>query len=240
MEIESLEGMYSFKNQIVKIIWMSLPSQSEFIIAYKLTANEGTSGNQKINGTFSYIEGNETQKIALTPSNIFIEKDDQGVATIIIDDEGGVFEESDKPEEEVIAATEEVEKPEILDSPYTEELTIPQPEDDDKEPIAEVTSFESPESDVVYKVQIAAGHQSVPGNYFDKKYKLTEKISIENHEGWIKYTIGSFSVYKEGRDRRNSVWSANKINDAFVTAYNYGSRITVQEALMITNQKWYN
>lgn len=226
-EIESLEGLFSFKNQAVKIIWMALPPQKEFIIAYKLMAGKELTGNQKIEGAFSYIEGNETHKFELTPSNIFIEKDEEGVATIIIDDEGGTFQEK-------------------------EELSIPQPEDDDEqEKIAStqeeeeekeepVSYMPAPDADVIYKVQIAAGHKSVPGDYFEKKYKLDDKIAIENHEGWIKYTIGSFPVYKDGRDHRNQVWNQYEIKDAFVTAYNYGNRITVQEALMITNQKWYN
>jgi hypothetical protein len=242
-EIESMEGLFSFKNQTVKIIWMTLPNQGEFIVAYKLVANEAVTGNQKINGTFSYIEENLTKKFALTPSNIFIEQEDGEVAMIIIDDEGGEFEET--PEE----------APEIA---VKEEFTIPTPEADDEvksfasepvdvpdpEPVAEavkkITNTPAPETDVRYKVQVAAGHKSVPGDYFSKKYQLKDKISIENHEGWIKYTIGSFPVYKQGRDHRNKVWSGNSINDAFVTAYNRGNRITVQEALMITNQKWYN
>ena len=55
---------------------------------------------------------------------------------------------------------------------------------------------------------------------------------------WYKYTIGAFNIYKEARDRRNEIWAEeNKIDDAFVTAYNSGERITVQEALMISKQK---
>ena len=48
------------------------------------------------------------------------------------------------------------------------------------------------------------------------------------------------TILKEARDKRNQVWAENnKINDAFVTAYNSGERISVQEALMISKQKWF-
>ena len=247
-EIESMEGLFSFKNQIAKVIWMTLPSNSEFIIAYKLVADDEVTGNQKVHGTFSYVEGNLTHRFSLTPSNIFIEKEGGEVAMIIIDDEGGTFEE--KPKEEPIVNDDEfsIPKPDDDDGvrnfssdPEPEKTPEPEPEPiPEPEPMEEIANVPVPEADVVYKVQVAAGHKSVGNDYFSDKYMLKDKISIENHEGWIKYTIGSFKVYKEGRDRRNEVWNTNSIKDAFVTAYNERKRITVQEALMITNQKWYN
>ena len=235
-EIESMEGIFSFKNQVVKIIWMSLPEEEEFNVAYSLKADGKVSGNQKVKGNFAYIEGNTTMRFELTPSNIFIERDADGIATIIIDDEGGTFKEKEVAAEFRMPLPEDDEV-KTFESEAPEEVAVEEPEEVKEEPIAKVPE---PESDVVYKVQVAAGHKSVSNDYFSLKYKLKEKVNIENHEGWIKYTVGSFTKYKQGRDHRNEIWNTNKINDAFVTAYNYGNRITVQEALMITNQKWYN
>ena len=92
---------------------------------------------------------------------------------------------------------------------------------------------------VTYKVQIAAGHKKLKNikTYF-RKLQMTEKVNTEMHQGWIKYTVGSYDMYKNARNHRVNIWNKTKIDDAFVTAYNNGERITVQEALMIANQKW--
>ncbi len=101
------------------------------------------------------------------------------------------------------------------------------------------SNIPDPETGVRYKVQIAAAHKVVDAKYFQSRHGFGEKFSIENHEGWVKYTTGSFEVYRGARDDRERIKARYNFNGPFVTAYNDGVRITVQEALMISRQQWY-
>lgn len=101
-------------------------------------------------------------------------------------------------------------------------------------------NISAPQNGVFYKVQIAAGKNVVDAKYFEQKHQWSNPFVIENHEGWVKYTTDlSFPVYKEARDKRNEITTGFNFDGPFVTAYNAGERITVQEALMISNQKWF-
>ena len=101
----------------------------------------------------------------------------------------------------------------------------------------DLTSVSGAEKGVFFKVQIAASHRLVHKDYF-KRFNIYETVQIELHEGWHKYTIGHFNFYKDARDHRVRIWNTTPVKDAFVCAYSNGYRVTVQEALMITNQKW--
>ena len=103
-----------------------------------------------------------------------------------------------------------------------------------------VTSFPDPELGITYKVQIAAAHRTVGKSYFIGRHGFMEQFNIENDEGWVKYTTGKHQVYKNARDARDRIrTNYPTFKGPFVTAYSDGDRITVQEALMISNQQWY-
>ncbi|MBI4932036.1 MAG: hypothetical protein HY841_14860 [Bacteroidetes bacterium] len=105
-------------------------------------------------------------------------------------------------------------------------------------PETTLTNVPVPDSKVAYKIQICAlSKMDRSTSYFQNKYAISNKVNMEFHEGWRKYIVGKYSMYKEARDYRESVRSKG-VENPFVTAYNNGKRITVQEALMVSNQQW--
>ena len=100
-----------------------------------------------------------------------------------------------------------------------------------------VISSKKINNNIQYKVQILAGHRIISEKYLFEKFNYKGDYDIESHLGWIKYTIGSHSEYQNARDSRNEV-KINEFPGPFVSAYNYGERISVQEALIISKQNW--
>jgi hypothetical protein len=93
---------------------------------------------------------------------------------------------------------------------------------------------------LIYRVQIGAfKNNKVTISRLTKKFHLSEQISTHMHEGYFKFMTSDHAEYKQARDHRERLKSDNKIKSAFVVAYNNGTRITVQEALMISKQKWF-
>jgi hypothetical protein len=86
------------------------------------------------------------------------------------------------------------------------------------------------EAGIYYRVQLAATHRIVDpvSNY--KKYNLDRPVKIEYHNGWYKYSIGSFPTYSEASNYREMIVTKKKISGAFVIAYQNGQRIEVRDA----------
>ncbi len=103
-----------------------------------------------------------------------------------------------------------------------------------------VTTVPSAENGITYKVQILAAHRVVNKTFMKKTYNFTQSYNIENVDGWVKYTTGKYTEYVDARNAREEL-KANHSNlpGPFVTAYNDGERITVQEALLISQQQWF-
>jgi hypothetical protein len=250
-------GIFVAKEQTVKFLWIQLPSPDNFTVSYKLIPKpEVELQKPDINGVFSYIKGEQTKSIQTVQKDINfnaigpdaslseilndtlgITQEIEGIATTqdIPEDDDGMGETTpDQSVEEQEVHSTEQQSQEEESTTQTESTNIPF----NRESVQKSHILE-PQTGVYYRVQIAAGHKPVDIEEYFSRYKLNETVKREQHEGWFKYSIGSFNIYKEARDKRVNIWETTKINDAFVTSYNNGVRITVQEALMITNQEWY-
>jgi hypothetical protein len=233
VENESLGGIFSFKDQEAKVLWMALPTSDEFVISYDIESITAANGDYPITGNISYLENDITQRHDMEPTtfNLNVEEPIAVVEEETIEEPENTLQES--VEESIEETAVEVVKEEV-ETPV-EEVVVEEKEV--VEPVEEITTTPNPETGVSYKVQVAALRTQMATETFSKIFKITKPINIESHEGWSKYIIGSHNAYKAARDERNVIRA--KVKRAFVTAYNQGKRITVQEALMISNQKWY-
>jgi len=224
--LESKDAIFTFKDQTVKLLWMNLPADPYFVVSYKLVPKEGIEESPELEGTFSYIQNDNTLSINIAQKDVNLQNDSKENLLAIISSSGT---EGSEPASYV--------QPQDYSGKVKIEIAesaLKLIREDTK-----LTNMLEPESGIYYRVQLAAGHRPINIDRYFKKYNLDKEIRTEFHEGWRKYSIGSFYVYKAARDYRVHVWNTTTIDDAFVSAYNSGKRITVQEALMITNHEWY-
>lgn len=239
--IETNDGIFSFKDNTVKILWMALPPQQQFIVSYKLVSKDGYIASiPDISGSFSYIE-NESTKMKSIQNRDFL--NEPIMASVQKQKQDAALSQ------QISISTNQQTNNQLAQNQTIESTTVQNRNIPDKQPKEKVkpkentqkqpsTNIPEPETGIRFRVQIAAGHKPVNPKYYFKQFNIYEPVRIEQHEGWHKYTIGSFGLYKDARDKRVQVWQNTPIRDAFVSAYNNGIRVTVQEALMIANQKW--
>lgn len=239
--VTTRDAIFTFKDQKAKFLWMNLPPEPRFVVNYKLSPTDGTGlATLPIKGTFSFILNEATQVIDITQHDVDLTNLNPRHLDGII---------ASSPEPKFISPTQISGVP--TSSTYSgedggREIPVQLQPIDDKRPRTQQPkvgldlSYQlEPEEGVYFRVQIAAGHKLVDMKRYFKRLSISEDVRTERHEGWYKYSIGSFAEYQFARNRRNDIWSTTPVDDAFVAAYNNGTRITVQEALMITNQQWY-
>ncbi len=220
-------SVFTFTDNKAKFLWVNFPKDSLMTITYKVMKNDASDINPDeltIKGVFSYLDGTETKEIPVidaTPNsqNILAETQDNT--------QNGQNITETRNNEEHNTVKEETDNQSIA-------------EEQKNTGTEQEQSYSEPEKNpVFFRVQICALSKKKRSIYYVKRvYKVKKKVYLEEHEGWRKYTTGKFVTYKSARDYRNFLWKRTPAKDAFITAYNNGSRVTVQEALMVANQKW--
>lgn len=232
MDVDPQEAIFTFKGGQVKFLWMNLPADPYFIVSYKLIPENPSASTPQLEGKFSYLEGEKT-------ISIDIKQTDRDLASLPSSEISGLIAAL-AVQEAAQGGTVVETKPDVVEAtPIVTEESKPSTGKTGKELKSNLPYLLEPEEGVYYRIQLAAGHNTVNIEKYFKKYNLEKEVRKEYHEGWQKYSVGSFQVYKDARDYRVHIWNTTVIDDAFVSAYNNGQRITVQEALMIANQQWY-
>jgi len=236
--IQTKDAIFTFKNQKVKFLWMNLPAEQRFVVSYKLIPiNKEEVKQLNLKGTFSFIINDATQVIDIVQKEVDLSNlDPKNLEGIIASVPSPSF--SNLGGQNVSSSYTETGADGGKEIPIKYQKIEERKLSTSKRLIDLKSYMLEPEKGVYFRVQIAAGHRPVDIKNYFKKFKLTQEVRTEEHEGWYKYSVGSFGTYKDARDYRVNLWKTTPITDAFVAAYNNGSRITVQEALMITNQKW--
>jgi hypothetical protein len=225
--------MFTFKDGIGKFVWMNLPEVSGFTVSYRLipTATQTIEG-LKINGKLSYILEGKTIDVQIEQKDIDLSGvTNQNVAEIVAAINRGETLPTEKP----VAITEEITPPPpVTDKPppppAKESSTAPRTGSSSRIPATQLLAVQD---GLYFRVQLAATRRFRDVNLSFNEYNLSRPVKVESHEGWYKYTAGSFGSYKQAGDFRNGMESKGIIG-AFVVSYRNGTRIDIMDALQST------
>lgn len=211
---------FSVSDGKLKFVWVSLPADNELIVSYILEKTDATAPDAKLNnGEFSYLENDQSKKVKLPIDVIGA----NAVADVV---------KVETPVQTLTVAAEPMTQTVVANTePVKTETTS-------TEPVKTQEVVAKKEGNVVYNVQIGAFRNAIQSDVLSKKFNISETIKSEMAEGFSKFMVGNFNEYKQARSHREEV-KQKGCSSAFVVAYNGSKRITVQEALMITSQKWF-
>ena len=219
---------FSVADGKIKFVWVNVPDKEELEVSYSITSNAAVALG--LNGEYSFLEENQSKKHKLQPEIITF----GGAQTVVVT----TPTVDTSTNTNTTTATET--KTEVAVTEKTTSATTTTTEPAITNTTSTTETITKTEGNVNYMVQIGAFTNSgVSTSTLARKFNVTETIKSEMQGGFSKFMIGNYAEYKEARDRREGAKNNNNIKSAFVVAYNGPKRITVQEALMISNQKWF-
>ncbi len=215
-------GSFSMADGKIKFVWVNVPDKEELEISYTISGN--TSSPVMLGGEYSYLEDNQSKKYKVPVETV-------------------AFQTSQIANTNVTEEKPEVKQPETKDPEVVNPATVKSVEETVAKKLSESETEavgEKKSGNMSFLVQVGAfTNEKVNAQRLKKKFKITEAIRSEMQGGYSKFMIGDHNEYKSARNHRETMKNVNGVKSAFVVAYNQGKRITVQEALMITNQKWF-
>ena len=225
-EIESKNSIFTVHRNIVKFYWMDLPEESNFIVSYKLIPKKENTKIPKIDGLFSYVEGENIFEIKINEKIINLEEKNINNLVANIEDVNLKKLEKNNFKKNTKKAIKKV-----LIKKGNSKIKENQNNNNRKNNFYKDKTIKT----LTYRIQIGASHQSIKINYFIN-LGITDKITEEQNNEWFKYIIGEFENYRTASNFLRNLRNTTKIEGAFIIAYFNNKRIKMKNAFVIENQ----
>jgi cell division protein FtsN len=220
--VDAKGGNFTFENQRAKIVWVSVPSDAEFVVKLKVQANSDATSPATFNQKFYYLENNEKKEVEATP------------AVITIGGGGAVAVTTTPVETKPVETkpTEPVTTTPVETNPITPTPTETKPVE--TKPVATSTPSEtkpvettpvktsntsSSSAGMTFKVQLGA-YSTQPSK---SKFSGIGSVNIDLINGMYKVTTGNFKTLDEAVKYRDDLKS--KGYNGFIAKYKDGVRI---------------
>lgn len=234
---------FSVSDGKAKFVWVSLPAEDELLLSYTLVKEGTDNQDARLEGEYSYLENDQTKKVKL-PVDVISATGDIVAGGPAAQGSNARQASSTDPVASTTPTTPVTTEPVPTDnatpvSTQTQAVVSSEPKTNtnaaSSEPNAVVAKKEG---NISYVVQIGAFRNAIESGVLSRKFNISETIKSEMADGYSKFMVGNYGEYKQARDHREQI-KQKGCNSAFVAAYNGPKRVTVQEALMISSQKWY-
>lgn len=214
---DTKSGNFTFENNRIKIVWVSLPGDATFTFSVKITLASNASGSMSLAGQFYYLENNVKKEFDIPAHTINLGGGASTTST-----------PTSTPTETVATTTTPTTTPTETVATTTTPTTTPTETvattttptvATTTTPTVATTTTSTPKSGITYYVQIAA-LSTDPGLQYKKYGKM--KVVVEN--GMYKVLIGPYSSIDEARKQRDGL-TAKGLAGSWVVGYENGVRV---------------
>ena len=218
--IDPHDGIESFSSSTVKFIWMKLPEESEFEVAYKLVPKrDEAQGEMAIKGQLTYSSGNENKVVKIKEVDLDME-------ALSLADKRNLLLTGEIPADALKTATVAQKQPETVKEAVKEPVVEARPAGASGQTIVN-TRVLAEGTGLYYRVQLSANRKAFDAQQFYGSSGVVQEVFVEQHKGFYKYTAGSFTSYNEAVSYKERVEKLRGVSGAFVVAYKDGKRIPV-------------
>lgn len=238
--VDAKGGNFTFENQRAKIVWVSMPSEAEFTLKFKIqimsdAANPGTFAQK-----FYYLENNEKKEVEASPivvttggavasnNNPVTTNETKPVETQVTETKPVETQVTEtKPVETHVTETKPVETHVTETKPVETHVTETKPVEThvtETKPVetkvtTNTTARTSSEAGMTYKIQLGA-FTNEPSK---SRFSSVGKVNIDFINGLYKVTTGNFSTKEEAIKYMGEL--QNRGIPSFIVKYKNGQRI---------------